>query len=83
MTLAAVCDRLVLTVSSCAAVNHLAGYLLARRLTDPRVSSALARIVQVAAISQRALDLADLFIERALRRATACRVLAQEVVQGR
>ena len=50
------------------AVNHLAGYLLARRLTDRLVSFAPARIVQVTSISQQALDLADLFIERHYKR---------------
>jgi hypothetical protein len=55
------------------AVNHLAGYLLARRLTDRLVSSAPARIVQVASISQQALDLADLFTEQHYDGVTAYR----------
>lgn len=38
------------------AVNHLAGYLLARRLADRLVASAPARIVQVASVGQLALD---------------------------
>jgi hypothetical protein len=46
------------------AVNHLAGYLLTRRLTDRLVSSAPTHAVQVASISQQALDLADFSIER-------------------
>jgi short chain dehydrogenase len=55
------------------AANHLAGYLLARRLTDRLVSSAPARIVQVTSISQQALDPAGLFTSRHYDGVTAYR----------
>jgi NAD(P)-dependent dehydrogenase (short-subunit alcohol dehydrogenase family) len=45
------------------AVNHLASYLLARRLAERLVASAPARIVQVASAGQLALDPADPFTE--------------------
>lgn len=64
------------------AVNHLAGYLLARRLADLLVASAPARIVQVASVGQLALDPADPFTERnydgvtAYRRSKLAQVMA-------
>jgi hypothetical protein len=54
-------------------IYRLAGYLLARRLADRLISSAPARIVQVASISQQPLDPADLFTERHYDGVTAYR----------
>lgn len=53
------------------AVNHLASYLLARRLADRLVASAPARIVQVASAGQLALDPDDPFTEHGYDGATA------------
>jgi len=64
------------------AVNHLAGYLLARRLAERLVACAPARIVQVASVGQLALDRADPFTERnydgvtAYRRSKLAQVMA-------
>jgi NAD(P)-dependent dehydrogenase (short-subunit alcohol dehydrogenase family) len=55
------------------AVNHLASYLLARRLADRLVASAPARIVQVASAGQLALDPADPFTEHDYDGVTAYR----------
>jgi NAD(P)-dependent dehydrogenase (short-subunit alcohol dehydrogenase family) len=55
------------------AVNHLAGYLLARRLAGRLVASAPARIVQVASAGQLALDPADPFTEHRYDGVTAYR----------
>jgi NAD(P)-dependent dehydrogenase (short-subunit alcohol dehydrogenase family) len=55
------------------AVNHLASYLLARRLADRLVASAPARIVQVASAGQLALDPDDPFTERGYDGVTAYR----------
>jgi NAD(P)-dependent dehydrogenase (short-subunit alcohol dehydrogenase family) len=64
------------------AVNHLAAYHLARRLSDRLRDSAPARIVQVASAGQLALDPADPLTERgydgvtAYRRAKLAQVMA-------
>jgi NAD(P)-dependent dehydrogenase (short-subunit alcohol dehydrogenase family) len=64
------------------AVNHLASYLLARRLADRLISSAPARIVQVASAGQLALDPDDPFTEHhydgvtAYRRSKLAQVMA-------
>jgi NAD(P)-dependent dehydrogenase (short-subunit alcohol dehydrogenase family) len=64
------------------AINHLASYLLARRLADRLVESAPARIVQVASAGQLALDPADPFTEHdydgvsAYRRSKLAQVMA-------
>ncbi|HEX6402548.1 MAG TPA: SDR family NAD(P)-dependent oxidoreductase [Pseudonocardiaceae bacterium] len=64
------------------AVNHLASYLLARRLADRLVASAPARIVQVASAGQLALDPDDPFTEQdydgvtAYRRSKLAQVMA-------
>jgi len=64
------------------AVNHLAGHLLARRLTERLVECAPARIVQVASVGQLALDRADPFTEHdydgvtAYRRSKLAQVMA-------
>lgn len=55
------------------AVNHLASYLLARRLTERLVASAPARIVQVASAGQLALDPDDPLTERGYDGVTAYR----------
>ena len=55
------------------AVNHLASYLLARRLADRLVASAPARIVQVASAGQLALDPDDPFTEHDYDGVTAYR----------
>ena len=55
------------------AVNHLASYLLARRLADRLVASAPARIVQVASAGQLALDPDDPLTERGYDGVTAYR----------
>ncbi|TWF82018.1 short subunit dehydrogenase [Pseudonocardia hierapolitana] len=46
------------------AVNHLAGYHLARRLVPLLVASAPARVVNIASIGQEAIDFADPLLER-------------------
>jgi len=53
------------------AVNHLASYLLARRLADRLVASAPARIVQVASAGQLVLDPDDPFTEHGYDGVTA------------
>jgi NAD(P)-dependent dehydrogenase (short-subunit alcohol dehydrogenase family) len=64
------------------AVNHLASYLLARRLAGRLVECAPARIVQVASAGQLALDRADPFTEHhydgvtAYRRSKLAQVMA-------
>jgi NAD(P)-dependent dehydrogenase (short-subunit alcohol dehydrogenase family) len=64
------------------AVNHLASYLLARRLVGRLVECAPARIVQVASAGQLALDRADPFTEHhydgvtAYRRSKLAQVMA-------
>jgi NAD(P)-dependent dehydrogenase (short-subunit alcohol dehydrogenase family) len=64
------------------AVNHLASYLLARRLAELLVASAPARIVQVASAGQLALDPGDPLTERnydgttAYRRSKLAQVMA-------
>lgn len=55
------------------AVNHLASYLLARRLADRLVASAPSRIVQVASAGQLALDPDDPFTEHGYDGVTAYR----------
>jgi NAD(P)-dependent dehydrogenase (short-subunit alcohol dehydrogenase family) len=55
------------------AVNYLAGYHLTRRLIPRLVTSAPARIVNVASIGQQPLDFADLMLERAYDGVTAYR----------
>lgn len=55
------------------AVNHLAPYALARRLTPRLVASAPARIVQVASAGQLALDPDDPFTEQEYDGVTAYR----------
>jgi NAD(P)-dependent dehydrogenase (short-subunit alcohol dehydrogenase family) len=55
------------------AVNHLASYLLARRLADRLVASAPARIIQVASAGQLALDPDDPFTEHGYNGVTAYR----------
>jgi NAD(P)-dependent dehydrogenase (short-subunit alcohol dehydrogenase family) len=55
------------------AVNHLAGYLLARRLAERLAECAPARIVQVASVGQLALDRADPFTEHNYDGVTAYR----------
>jgi NAD(P)-dependent dehydrogenase (short-subunit alcohol dehydrogenase family) len=68
------------------AVNHLASYLLARRLADRLVASAPARIVQVASAGQVPLDPADPFTEHnydgvtAYRRSKLAQVMASFVL---
>ncbi|MQA93694.1 MAG: SDR family NAD(P)-dependent oxidoreductase [Streptosporangiales bacterium] len=46
------------------AVNHLAGYHLARRLTPRLTASAPARVVNVASAGQQAIDFTDPMLER-------------------
>jgi NAD(P)-dependent dehydrogenase (short-subunit alcohol dehydrogenase family) len=64
------------------AVNHLAAYALARRLSDRLVACAPSRIVQVASAGQLALDPDDPFSERdydgvsAYRRSKLAQVMA-------
>lgn len=64
------------------AVNHLASYLLTRRLADRLVASAPSRVVQVASAGQLALDLDDPFTEQdydgvtAYRRSKLAQVMA-------
>jgi NAD(P)-dependent dehydrogenase (short-subunit alcohol dehydrogenase family) len=64
------------------AVNHLASYLLARRLAERLIASAPARIVQVASAGQLALDPDDPFTEQnydgvtAYRRSKLAQVMA-------
>jgi NAD(P)-dependent dehydrogenase (short-subunit alcohol dehydrogenase family) len=64
------------------AVNHLASYLLARRLADRMVTSAPARILQIASTGQLALDPDDPFTEHdydgvtAYRRSKLAQVMA-------
>jgi NAD(P)-dependent dehydrogenase (short-subunit alcohol dehydrogenase family) len=55
------------------AVNHLASYLLARRLADRLVACAPSRIVQVASAGQLALDPNDPFTEHGYDGVTAYR----------
>jgi NAD(P)-dependent dehydrogenase (short-subunit alcohol dehydrogenase family) len=55
------------------AVNYLAGYHLTRRLLPRLVTSAPARIVNVASIGQEPLDFADLMLERSYRGVVAYR----------
>lgn len=64
------------------AVNHLASYLLTRRLAERLAECAPARIVQVASVGQLALDRADPFTEHnydgvtAYRRSKLAQVMA-------
>ena len=55
------------------AVNHLASYLLARRLAHRLIESSPARIVQVASAGQQALDPDDPFTEHGYDGVTAYR----------